>query len=253
MKTRIGTSLIALFVWVPATHAEFSSDLLHTDSITRMIVELNFFKSFGNRVRMVDYENMLVKFRHGYKDGARIYKIYKVDVEKPSKHVIALDYTIQSEQGIDEHGWWDDENIPDIDLDKALEQWTEFRIPKGHPLYVESEIGMNRRIRELSIDRPTNDEGDQQTNSEKDTPVRFLVSFSGKVKRIDVFSVAKTKEGVRLTVEILVPSEQTSFWSLNSQMQKELVEQLLKNISTVSPDSSDERDSADQENSNGNP
>ena len=253
MKTRIYTTLIALFVWVPATQAEFSSDLLDTDSITRMIVDLNFFKSFGNRLRMVDYENMLVKFRHGYKDGARIYKVYRVDVEKPSKHVIELDYTFQSEQGIDEYGWWDDEKIPEIDLDKALEQWAEFRIPKGHPLYVESEIGMNRRLSKLSIDRPKNEESDQQSKSEKDTPVRFLVSFSGEVKRIDVFSVAKTKEGVRLTVEILVPAEQTSFWSLNSQMQKELVEQLLKNISTVSPDSSDERDLADQENSNGSP
>lgn len=253
MKTRICTTLLALFLWVPATHAEFSSDLLDTDSITRMIVDLNFFKSFGNRLRMVDYENMLVKFRHTYKDGARIYKIYKVDVEKPSKHVIELDYTFQSEQGIDEFGWWDDEKIPELDLDKALEQWTKFRIPKEHPLFVESEIGMNRRIRNLSIARPTNDESDRQTKSEKDTPVRFLVSYSGEIKRIDVFSVAKTKKGVSFSAEILVPAEQTSFWSLDRQKQTDLVEQLLNNIATLSTENPDARGSEDEVDSTVNP
>ena len=218
-----------------------------------MLYDLDFLENYGNRLKMIDYENMMVKFRHVDKDGNRNYKIYKVKVENPSDHVIEVHYTFQKVTGIDEHGWWDDDKIPEIDFDKALDQWTEFRIPKEHPLYLGSEIGQRRRISKLSIGGSMNDEGDQGTASEESTPVRFLVSFRGEVRRIDVFSVAKTDEGIILKVELLIPEEKTLFRSRNLKEQTELVEDLLEKIATMPPEKQKARESEDHEESSVEP
>ena len=62
---------------VGVVQAEFTTTIGEDHSIKDVLHQLDFFKSYGNRTKMIDRENMMVKFRHEYEDGTKTYKTVK--------------------------------------------------------------------------------------------------------------------------------------------------------------------------------
>ena len=62
MKKLIYTSVLVSLLLSGSTQAEFTELYLDTDSISRILSDLDFFKNYGNRLKMIDYENMMFKF-----------------------------------------------------------------------------------------------------------------------------------------------------------------------------------------------
>ncbi|MXZ44565.1 MAG: hypothetical protein F4Z01_06295 [Gammaproteobacteria bacterium] len=225
MRIKICIALVAMLTLVPVAQAKFTETVLEDGSIKDVVYELEIFESYGNKTKVFDHENMLIKFRHQYEDGTKTYKTYKVEVLEVSENKLEIHVKYQEEKGTDDRGWRSDDSKQEIDVNKAFEFWLNFSLPDSHSLSELKGYYNTHTINGLVKDEKSS--GFAKT--EDSTPIRFVVDVdTGEVVRIDFLSLSTTSDGLVYKMEMLVPDESIILKSMDSRAVRNLVEELLK-------------------------
>ena len=243
MKIRLCIALVAMLTLVSVAQAKFTLVVLEDGSIKDVVYELEIFKSYGNKTKVFDHENMLIKFRHQYEDGTKTYKTYKVEVLEISENKLELQVKYQEEKGTDDRGWRSDDSMQEIDVNKAFEFWLNFSLPDSHSLSERKGYYNTHTINGLVKDK-TSPTGLAKT--EDSTPLRFVVDVdTGEVVRIDILSLSTTSDGLVYKMEMLVPDESIILKSMDSKAVRSLVEELLKANTPDTPQKPQPNESTD--------
>ena len=226
MKTPISIVLTLAVFFAPNTKAEFTSSVVYDGNIGEFLHRLELFEDYGNKQKLIDSENQLVKFQHEHEDGSLTFKIYKLEILEPSEDLVEFHVSHQIPQGADASDLAKEQDDKEIDIDNALKSLMGFRLPKDHP-----NAGIWGKRETYTINGLEDDENDRVVATEVSTPVRFSIDDdTGEVKRIDFLSISKTAEGIVGRIRVKIPEQPINFYKLSHEDREELVEELLGKI-----------------------
>lgn len=206
--------------------AQFTSSIVYDGTIQEYLHRVDIFESYGNKEKLIDSKNQLVKFQHEHEDGTRTHRIFKLEIVGSSEEVVEFHVTYQGQEPAAE-----DVNRVEIDFDKAVISFLGFPLPKDHPL-----AGNWGRRYTFTFDDYETDEDDREVMIENSSPVRFSVDDkTGELKRIDVMTVYKTPKGFVGKIKAIEPEQPVNMKSMSVEEHRELAEQLLEKHRVPTP------------------
>ena len=211
--------------------AEFTSSIVYDGTMQEFLHRLDLFESYGNKQKLIDSKNQLVKLQHEHEDGTWTYKVFKLEIVERSEDVVEFHVTHQKQEGADDDENRNDENNQEIDFDKTLSSFLGFPLPKDHPLAGNWGLRLS-----YIINGHEKDENNQDVKTEKDTAVRFSIDDdTGELKRMDIMSIAETGEGFVGKIRAISPEQPINMKSLSVKEHKELAKQVLEKHSMLQP------------------
>ena len=223
MKTWNYFTILVAITLVGVVQAEFTSSIVYDGTMQEFLHRLDLFEGYGNKTKLIDSENQLVKFQHEHEDGSETYEIYRLEIVERSEDVVEFHVNHQEQEGVDDDENRNDESFLEIDFDSALYSFLGFPLPKSHPL-----AGNWGRRLSYTIDGQEKDENSQDVLTENGTAVRFSVDDdSGELKRIDIMSIALSSEGFVGKIRAISPEQPTNMNSLSVEEHMELARKLL--------------------------
>ena len=231
MNTPNFLTLLLALALVGEIHAEFTSSIVYDGAMQEFLHRLDLFESYGNKQKLIDSKNQLVKFQHEHDDGTWTDKVYKLEIVKGSEDTVEFHVTHQKQEGVDDDENRNDENRLEIDFDQALHSFLGFPLPKDHPR--SGNWGMRLAY---TMNDHEKDETIQDVKAENSTAVRFSIDDdTGVLKRIDIVSIAKTPEGFVGKIRAISPEQPTNMKSMSVEEHKKLARQLLEKHAIPQP------------------
>ena len=226
MKKLFYTSVLVSLLLGGSVRAQFTSSVVYDGTTQEYLHRLDLFENYGNKKKLIDSKNQLVKFQHEHEDGTRTHRIFKLEIVGSSEEVVEFHVTYQGQEPAAE-----DVNSVQIDFDKAVISFLGFPLPKDHPL-----AGNWGRRYTFTFDDYETDEDNREVMIENSSPVRFSVDDkTGELKRIDVMTVYKTPEGFVGKIKAIEPEQPVNMKTMRIEEQRELAEQLLEKHAIPTP------------------
>lgn len=223
MKKLIYTSVLVSLLLGGSNQAQFTSSIVYDGTMQEYLHRLDFFENYGNKEKLIDSKNQLVKFQHEHEDGTWTDKVFKLEIVGSSEEVVEFHVTYEGQKSADE-----DEDRLEIDFDKAVTSLVGFPLPKNHPL-----AGNWGRRYTFTFDDYETDEDDTDVMMEKSSPVRFSIDDNtGELKRIDIMTIYKTPKGFVGKMRAIEPEQPMNMKTMRIEEQRELAEQLLEKHAT---------------------
>lgn len=219
MKKLTYTSVLVSLLLAGSIQAQFTSSIVYDGTMQEYLHRLDLFENYGNKEKLIDSNNQLVKFQHEHEDGTWTDKVFKLEIVGSSEEVVEFHVTYEGQKSADE-----DEDSLEIDFDKAITSLVGFPLPKDHPL-----AGNWGRRYSYTFDGYGKDENDTDVRKEENSLVRFSVDDeTEELKRIDVMTIYKTPEGFVGKMRAIEPEQPMNMKTMRIEEQRELAEQLLE-------------------------
>ena len=231
MKKLTYTSVLVSLLLVGSIQAQFTSSIVYDGTKQEYLHRLDLFENYGNKQKLIDSKNQLVKFQHEHEDGSWTHRILKLEIVGSSEEVVEFHVTYQGQESADE-----DEISLEIDFDKAVTSFLGFPLPKDHPL-----VGNWGLRQTYNFDGKVQDENNQDVKTEARAPVRFSIDDdTGELKRIDMMTIYKTPDGFVGTIKAIEPEKPVNMKTMSVEEHLELVEQLLEKHAIPTTQTQDE-------------
>ena len=226
MKKVIYIFVLVALLLGGSVQAQFTSSVVYDGTMQEYLHRLDLFESYGNKEKLIDSKNQLVKFQHEHEDGTWTHKTFKLEIVGPSKEVVEFRVTYQAKESTE-----DEENSLEIDFDKAVSSFIGFPLPKDHPL-----AGNWGRRQTFNFDSKDPDGNIQQAKTEVRAPVRFSIDDdTGALKRVDMMTIYETPKGFVGKIRALDPEQPVNMKSMSVEAQANLVDELLEKHALPSP------------------
>lgn len=225
------TKVIYIFVLVAlllggSIQAQFTSSVVYDGTMQEYLHRLDLFESYGNKEKLIDSKNQLVKFQHEHEDGTWTHKTFKLEIVGSLEDISEFHVTYQGQESTD-----DDEEDLEIDFDKSIYSFVGFPLPKNHPL-----VGNWGRRHTYAFDGFTKDENDSDVRMEESSLVRFSVDDeTGELKRIDIMIVYKTPEGFVGKIRAIEPEQSMNMDTRCVEEEREFAVEMLEKHAIPSP------------------
>ncbi|MXZ54784.1 MAG: hypothetical protein F4227_08500 [Gammaproteobacteria bacterium] len=225
MKTLTYTTVLVLLLLGGVAHAQFTSSVVYSGTMPEYLHRLDLFENYGNKEKLIDAEEHLVKFSHEHKDGTLTERVFKLDIVGPTEDIIEFHVTFQREEDLE-----DDDSSVAIDFDEAVISFIGFPLPRSHPL-------ARRWGHRLTYNFDARDQDDQ---TKVRSPVRFSFEHdTEELKRIDIMSIYQTAEGFVGKIKPIEPEESWDVKSMSLRKRLKLVNELLEKHGIPAPQTSD--------------
>lgn len=225
------TKVIYIFVLVVlllggSIQAQFTSSVVYDGTMQEYLHRLDLFESYGNKEKLIDSKNQLVKFQHELEDGTWTHRIFKLEIVGPSEEVVEFHVTYQGQESTD-----DDEDDLEIDFDKAISSFVGFPLPKSHPL-----AGNWGRRHTYPFDGYGKDDDGTDGMLEKSSLVRFSVEDeTGELKRIDIMTIYETSEGIVGKMRAIEPEQTMNMGTRRVEEEREFAVEMLEKHAIPTP------------------
>lgn len=224
-KTLTCAVVLVLLLIGGVAHAQFTSSVVYGGTMPEYLHRLDLFENYGNKEKLIDAKEHLVKFSHEHKDGTLTERVFKLDIIGPKEDIVEFRVTFQREEDVEE-----DDSSVEIDFEEAVISFIGFPLPKSHPL-------AKRWGHRLTFNF---DGRDQNVQTKVRSPVRFSIEQdTDELKRIDIMSIYQTAEGFVGKIKPIEPEESWDVKSMSLRKRLKLVNELLEKHGIPAPQTSD--------------
>lgn len=230
-KLMIHTFVLVVLLLGGSIQAQFTSSIVYDGTMQEYLHRLDLFENYGNKQKLIDSQNQLVKFQHEHEDGTWTHRISKLEIVGSSDDVVKFHVTYQGQESAAE-----EVNRLEIDFDRAVSSFLGFPLPKDHPL-----VGNWGLRLTYNLDGKVQNEKNQDVKTEARAPVRFSIDDdTGELKRIDMMTIFKTPEGFVGKIRALELDQPVNMKTMSVEEHRELAEQLLEKHVLLPPQTPNE-------------